>query len=213
MLIVSLTGGIATGKSVVAQVLKDLGCYIYEADLVAHRLMEPKEPAWEKIIDSFGRSILNADKTINRAKLGAIVFSNKKNRHHINLILHPLILKHREEEVKKVNAVGHFNIFVSEAALTVEAGYDQLFDKIVVTHCQNKIQMARLMERDQIDRKDAQKRIESQMPSEQKLEYADYSIDTSGTIPETIEQSEQVFRFLMSDYEISSGKKQQIKLV
>jgi len=201
MLIVSLTGGIATGKSVVAQILKELGCYIHKADLVAHQLMEPHEPAWEKIIDHFGPSILKSDKTINRAKLGAIVFSDKKERLFINKVLHPLVFKKKEEEIKKLMSQGCFNIFVSEAALTVEAGYVQFFDKIIITHCQKDIQIDRLMKRDQIDRAESLKRIESQMPFEQKLEYADYDIDTSGTLEKTIEQSERVFRILMSDYE------------
>ena len=207
MLIVSLTGGIATGKSVVAQILEELGCTIYKADRVAHQLMEPQEPAWKEIIDHFGPSILKSDKTINRAKLGAIVFSNIEERLFINKLLHPLIFKKREEEIRKIQSQGYFKIFVSEAALTVEAGYVQFFDKIIITHCQENIQINRLMKRDHIDRNEALKRIDSQMPSEQKLKYADYDIDTSGTLEETIEQSEQVFRILMSDYQNLSSQR------
>ena len=142
MLITSLTGGIATGKSVVAQILKELGCYIHKADQVAHQLMEPREPAWEEIFDHFGPSILNLDKTINRAKLGALVFSNREERLFLNKLLHPLIFKKREEEIKRLKIEGDFKIFVSEAALTIEAGYVQFFDKIIVTHCQKKNQIS-----------------------------------------------------------------------
>ena len=208
MLIVSLSGGIATGKSVVSQILKEFGCYIHKADLTAHQLMEPHEPAWEAIIDHFGPSILKSNKTINRAKLGAIVFSDTEERLFINKLLHPLIFEKREKEIKKLKSQGGFKIFVSEAALTVEAGYTHFFDKIIITHCKKNIQIDRLMKRDGIDRNEALKRIETQMTSEQKLEYADYDIDTSGTMDKTIEQSEQVFRILMSDFEnLSSQRK------
>ena len=205
MLIVSLTGGIATGKSVVAQLLKELGCFIDEADLVAHQLMAPFEPAWKQIIDHFGPTILKSDNTIDRAKLGSIVFSNTEERLFINNLLHPLVFKDKEEEIIKLKNLGLYKIFISEAALTVEAGYVHFFDKIIITHCQINIQIKRLIKRDGIDRTEAVKRIESQMPSEQKLEYADYTIDTSGTIEETIDQSEQVFRVLMSDFENLHG--------
>ncbi|MFC2167842.1 dephospho-CoA kinase [Acidobacteriota bacterium] len=205
MLIVSLTGGIATGKSVVSQILKDLGCYIHYSDLVAHQLLAPHKPAWKKILDRFGPTILKPDNTINRGKLGSIVFSNNEDRFFINELLHPLVFKEKEKEIIRLKNEGLYNIFVSEAALTVEAGYAHFFDKIIVTHCQINVQIKRLMKRDGINQTDALKRIESQMPSEQKLEYADYSIDTTGTLEETIDQSEQVFRVLMSDYKNLHG--------
>lgn len=206
MLIVGLSGGIATGKSVVAQVLKELGCYIHKADLVAHQLMAPHKPAWEKIVDRFGPTILKSDTTINRDKLGSIVFSDEEERLFINNLLHPLVFKKKEEVIIKLNQAGLYKIFISEAALTVEAGYAKYFDKIIITHCQKNIQIERLIKRDQINQAEALKKIASQMPLEQKLKYADYTIDTSGTLEKTIEQSEQVFRILMSDFEILKGQ-------
>lgn len=205
MLIVGLSGGIATGKSVVAQVLKELGCYIHKADLVAHQLMAPHKHAWKKIVDRFGPTILKSDITINRAKLGSIVFSDEEERLFINNLLHPLVFKKKEEVIIKLNQAGLYKIFISEAALTVEAGYAKYFDKIIITHCQKNIQIERLIKRDQINQAEALKKIAIQMPSEQKLKYADYTIDTSGTLEKTIEQSEQVFRILMSDFEILSA--------
>lgn len=209
MLIVGLSGGIATGKSVVAQVLKELGCYIHKADLVAHQLMAPHKSAWKKIVDRFGPTILKSDTTINRAKLGSIVFSDEEERLFINNLLHPLVFKKKEEVIIKLNQVGLYKIFISEAALTVEAGYAKYFDKIIITHCQKNIQIERLIKRDQLNQAEALKKIATQMPSKQKLKYADYTIDTSGTLEKTIEQSEQVFRILMSDFENLSSKLQQ----
>jgi dephospho-CoA kinase len=202
MLIVSLTGGIATGKSIAARVLEDLGCHIHHADQAAHLLMRPHQPAWEQIVAHFGASVLKSDKTIDRTKLGAIIFSDNKERLFLNRLLHPLIFQKKKEEIARLQAEGKFKIFISEAALTIEAGYAGFFDKIVLTHCPKKIQISRLMRRDKIDRTEAINKIESQTPSEEKLKYADYVIDTSGTIQETVEQSERVFRSLMSDYDL-----------
>jgi len=201
-LLVALTGGIATGKSIVADILEDLGCYVHRADQIAHRLMEPENPAWKKIVAHFGEKILNKDRTINRKKLGTIVFSDEKERKLLNKTLHPLVMETKKEEIDRLQKEGQHNIFVSEAALTLEAGFASYFDKIVVVHCQKKVQIKRIMQRDQIGRQDALRKIEAQMPSEEKLKYADYIIDTSGALEKTVEQTERVFRSLMLDYEL-----------
>jgi dephospho-CoA kinase len=200
MLVVALTGGIASGKSVIAGVWQELGCYIHHADLVAHEFMKPDMPAWKAIVDHFGQKVLNPDMTINRQKLGAIVFDNAKERAFLNSLIHPLVMQEKKEVINRVKREKSHKIFISEAALTIEAGTVEFFDKVVVAYCSKDIQVARLMQRDSIDREAALKKIHSQLPPEKKREYADYVIDTSGTIEETVEQSEQVFRYLMSDY-------------
>lgn len=199
MLIVALTGGIATGKSIVAQVLEELGCYIHRSDAVAHSFMVPQSPAWKKIVEHFGPVILNADKRINRSKLGEVVFSNPEERKFLNELLHPLVLKDRQDRITALSEQGQFNIFVSEAALTIEAGFVSAYDKVVVTHCPQTIQVDRLMKRDRVTRNAALKKIRSQMPQKEKLRYADYKIDTSGSLQETVERSEQVYRLLLWD--------------
>ncbi|MFC2163474.1 dephospho-CoA kinase [Acidobacteriota bacterium] len=199
MLIVALTGGIASGKSIIADVLKELGCYIHYADLVAHRFMEPDKPAWRAIVDHFGQGILNPDQTINRQKLGAIVFPNERERDYLNNLLHPLVIQEKKEVIASLRQEKTHKIFISEAALTIEAGYASFFDKIIVAYCPKDIQIARLMARDKINKENALKKIQSQLSPEEKREYADYIVDTSGNIMETIEQSEIVFRNLMMD--------------
>ncbi len=206
MLLVALTGGIATGKSVVAQVFEQLGCYTHEADTVAHELQAPGMPAWKAIVDRFGDKILNPDKSINRRTLGAIIFSDKRERKFLNDLLHPLVMEKKRELVQKVKGEGRHKIFVSVAALTIEAGFGGFFDKIIVVHCDREIQIKRLMARDAIDREDAEKKLKSQMPVAEKLKFADYTIDTSGTLQQTLEQAEQVFRNLMIDYELKASK-------
>jgi len=205
MLVVALTGGIASGKSIIADILQELGCYIHHADMVAHQFMEPDKPAWKAIVDHFGQDILNPDKTINRQKLGAIVFSDEKERAHLNALLHPLVMENKKEVIASLKREKTHKIFVSEAALTIEAGYASFFDKIILAYCPIETQVERLMERDKINKKDALKKIQSQLPPEKKLKYADYIIDTSRTIKETIEQSEKVFRNLMLDYTLRYG--------
>jgi len=207
MLIVALTGGIAVGKSVVANILKELGCYIHHSDKIAHDLSIPGEPAWEKIVAHFGEKILKKDKTINRAQLGKIIFSNKKEQAFLNELIHPLVFEKKKEIIKTLKKEGRYKIFVSEAALTIEAGFADFFDKIITTHCRKEVQIDRLMKRDQISRAEALNKIKSQMPPEEKLKYADYIIDSSGSLQSTIEQTERVYRNLMLDYEMKYAVK------
>jgi dephospho-CoA kinase len=202
MLTVALTGGIASGKSVIAEVLKELGCYIHHADLVAKDLTEPEKPAWKAVVSHFGDKILNPDRTIDRSKLGEIVFSDNKERLFLNSIIHPLVFEKKKEIIHKLREEGSYKIFVSEAALTIEAGLADFFDRIIIAFCEKEVQTRRLMERDQINRSAAQKKIQSQMDPEEKIQFADYRIDTSGTIQDTIEQTEIVFRNLMMDYQL-----------
>ena len=211
MLRVALTGGIASGKSVVSKILEKQGCYIHSADKIAHKLMEPGKPAWKKIVSHFGRQILNADQIINRTQLGAIAFSNKKERSFLNKVLHPLVLEERKKIISTLEKKGRYKIFISEAALTIESGFANFFDKIIVVYCKEEIQIKRLMDRDKISREKAQKKTGSQMPAKEKLKYADYVIDTSGSLRKTREQTEQVFKRLLEDYKMKSLSEQSLQ--
>jgi dephospho-CoA kinase len=206
MLIVALTGGIATGKSIVAEVLGNLGCYVQHADRIAHQLIEPGRPAWKKIVDHFGKDILNENQTINRTRLGEVIFAKRKERHFLNTLLHPLVMETKKEVIRSLREAGQHKIFVSEAALTLEAGFAALYDKIVVVYCPQEVQIKRLMERDGISRQQALKKIRTQMSSEDKAKQADYLIDSSGSLAHTVEQAERVFRNLMLDYELKYGR-------
>ncbi len=205
MLIVALTGGIASGKSVVAEVLEELGCYIHHADKIAHDLMKPEKLAWKKIVAHFGKKILNEDKTINRSRLGKIIFSDEKERRFLNELIHPLVLEKKKEVSNRFEKEGHYNIFISEAALTIEAGFADFFDKIIMAYCKKEIQIKRLMERDGISRKQTVKIIKSQMQPQEKLKSANYIIDTSSSLQSTVEQTERVYRNLMMDNEMKNS--------
>jgi len=196
MLKIGLTGGIATGKSYVLSVLSELGCEVIDADTVAHRAIEQGRPAYFDIIDHFGRDILNEDGSINRAALGAVVFTNKSARERLNEIVHPRVYEAQTEWIEEVARRDPEAIAVVDAALMIETGSYRRFNKIIVVHCDPELQLRRLIERNCFTREQAQARISIQAPSEEKLKYADYSIDTSNGFEDTRRQVEKVYEEL-----------------
>jgi len=199
VLIVALTGGIATGKSIVARVLSEKGCFVQNADLVAHELMFPGEELWQALVEHFGQIILNEDRTINRKKLGQIIFKNEIERKFLNAITHPQILKKIREKIAELERSGKYEIYVTEAALVIEAGYHYFYDRIILTYCRPEIQLARLCQRDGISISQAKEKIQAQLKNEQKIPFADYLIETSGSLAQTIEQAEKVYFNLYQD--------------
>jgi dephospho-CoA kinase len=196
MLKVGLTGGIATGKSFVLSVLAEVGCEVIDADKLAHQAIEPGQTAYFQIIEAFGEAILQSDGRIDRQKLGSIVFGVEDARLKLNSIVHPRVFEAQQkwfEEVKKRNPDA---IAVVDAALMIETGSYKRFDCLVVVHCAPESQLERLMKRNNLGREAALKRIESQMPSKDKLMFADYVIDTSGTMEGTREQVGRLYRKL-----------------
>jgi dephospho-CoA kinase len=196
MLKIGLTGGIATGKSYVLSVLSELGCEVIDSDAVAHQVIEPGRPAYVDIIDHFGRDILNEDGSINRAALGAIVFSDKIARERLNAIVHPRVYEAQVEWFERTRRRNPAAIAVVDAALMIETGSYRRFDKIIVVYCDPELQLQRLTERNGFTREQAQTRISAQMPSEEKLKYADYSIDTSNGFEDTRRQVEKIYEEL-----------------
>ncbi|HEY8462375.1 MAG TPA: dephospho-CoA kinase [Blastocatellia bacterium] len=196
MLKIGLTGGIATGKSYVLSVLSELGCEVIDADAIAHRAIEPGRPAYFDIINHFGRDILNEDGSINRAALAAIVFTNKSAREKLNEIVHPRVYEAQAEWFEDVARRNPDAIAVVDAALMIETGSYRRFDKIIVVYCDPELQLRRLMERNGLTREQAQARISAQMPSDEKLKYADYAIDTSNGFEDTRRQVERTYEEL-----------------
>jgi len=198
MLKVGLTGGIATGKSYVLSVLSELGCDVIDADKVAHQVIEPGRPAYLDIVNHFGAEILNEDGAINRAALGAIVFGNKTAREKLNAIVHPRVYEAQAEWFEQVARRDPSAIAVVDAALMIETGSYRRFDKLIVVYCGLELQIQRLMERNSFTREQAMSRISAQMPSEEKLKFADYSINTSGGFEDTRRQTEKIYEELRS---------------
>src|SRR5271165_3092162 len=184
MLRYGLTGGIASGKSAVAAMLREMGFPVLDADSVAHKLLEPGQPGREEVLREFGAELAGADGRIDRAKLGAIVFADPDRLAKLNAILHPrveqILLKQYEEwERSGVRDAG----FV-EAALLVESGFVSHLDGLIVAWCEPEQQLERLKARG-MSEVDAKRRILAQLPLEEKLLRATYSIDCSGTMEST----------------------------
>ena len=179
MLRVGLTGLIAVGKSNVARVLAKLGCHVLDADQTARAVVVPGAEGLRKIVAAFGNDVLRADGTLDRAALGRIVFADEQARLRLNAILHPLIMAAQDEWLKARATEDPQGVAVIDAALMIESGGYRRFDKLIVVHCRPEVQLERLMRREQITRAEAAQRIAAQMPQTEKMNYADYLIDTS----------------------------------
>jgi dephospho-CoA kinase len=193
MLKVGLTGGIATGKSYVVSVLRELGCEVIDADTVAHQVVEPGKSAYHDIVKEFGPEVLNADGTINRAALGGVVFADQAKRERLNAIVHPRVFEAQAEWLAAVTARKPDAIAVFDAALMIETGSYKSFDKLIVVYCEAQLQIARLMARNNLTRAQAEVRINAQMPSAEKLKYADFTINTSLGFEDTRRQTEALY--------------------
>ncbi|HEY3119320.1 MAG TPA: dephospho-CoA kinase [Vicinamibacteria bacterium] len=176
---VGLTGGIATGKSYALRRLAAAGFHTIDLDRIAHEVVRRGGPGYEAVIEAFGRRVLGAEGEIDRKALGAIVFADEAARERLNAIVHPLV---REEEARRLLAAGTpALVSITDAALLVEAGVHLRFDRLVVSHCPPEQQLERLRRRDGLDRAAAEARIAAQMPQEEKLRFAHYPLDTSGS--------------------------------
>jgi len=179
MLRVGLTGSIAVGKSYVTSVFAELGCHVLDADQTAREVVLPGSPGLESVAKTFGPEILNPDGTLNRQRLGEIVFADETKRQKLNELLHPFIIARQDEIMRAWEQEDPNGIGIIDAALMIESGGYRRFDKLIVVHCRPEVQLERLMVRSSLARDEAQARIDSQMPQAEKQKYADYLIDTS----------------------------------
>ena len=199
MLRAGLTGGIATGKTTVAAMLRELGCRVLQADKIAHQMIEPDGAAYGEVIQEFGRGILTADGLVDRKKLGAIVFAEPRRLARLNAIVHPLVLAEQTRQLEAIEKGDPHAVAVVEAALLIEAGFDRHLDYLVVTWCTPEQQLARLTEPGNgrgLRPEQAQQRIAAQMPIEEKRRRADAVIDCSGTLDHTRAQVIALFATL-----------------
>ena len=199
-MIVGLTGGIVGGKSTVASMFKDLGAKIIDADRLGHGVILPYKPAWKKIIKLFGEDILKNDLTINREKLGKIVFANQALLKKLNEITHPEIIKLIKKEINLARDKTHNQekILIIDAALIYETKIDTLMDKIIVVYIEEDEQIKRLIKRNNLSKDEALQRVKSQIPMKEKIKMADYVIDNNSSLDKTKKQVAKIWRELMS---------------
>ncbi|MEN6462653.1 MAG: dephospho-CoA kinase [Syntrophomonas sp.] len=193
MKIIGLTGGIASGKSTVARTLKDLGVILIDSDDLAHAVIEPNQPAWNDIVKSFGKQILNPDMSINRAKLGDIVFNDSVKLDELNQIIHPRVMEKHRHDLQQIEKVHPEAIVVMDVPLLFETHMEQMCNEVWVVWVDRETQIKRLMARNNYSREEAIARINAQMSLDEKAEQADAVIDNSKSIEETIETTTRYF--------------------
>jgi dephospho-CoA kinase len=196
MLRVGLTGSIAVGKSFVTETLRELGCHVMDADRTAREVVEPGTRGLAEVVRAFGPEVLTPDGTLDRARLGRIVFADAERRALLNSILHPLIKEAQDERLRAWEREDPRGVGVVDAALMIESGGYKRFDKLIVVHCRPELQLRRLVERDLLSPEDAARRISSQMPQEEKLRHADFAIDTSHGFEDTRRRTREVYEQL-----------------
>lgn len=191
---VGLTGSIAVGKSHVLRVFRELGCHVLDADRVAREVVAPGTKGLERVLDAFGgETVLRQDGNLDRAKLGSIVFADEEKRLLLNSIIHPLVFEEQDRWLRSCESADPDGIAIVDAALMIESGGYKRFDKLIVVWCRPDLQLQRLMSRDGLSREEAEQRIASQMPQDEKKTYADFLIDTSNSFEETRLQATEVF--------------------
>jgi len=187
-LILGVTGNIAAGKSTVAQELKNRGAVVVDADKLARDVVAVGTAALQKLVGEFGGDILQSDGSLDRARLGQMVFADTKVRATLNRIVHPEIARRSVAELQRLKQEGEVPLIVYEAPLLFEVGAETRVDKVLMVTIDPEEQLRRLMQRDGSDRISAQQRIASQMPQEEKVARADYVIDNTGTREEMCQQ-------------------------
>lgn len=208
MLKAGLTGGIASGKSVVGKMFVELGAHLVQADLIAHSLMEPGQPVYNEVVRHFGREILNPDGSVNRSKLAEVAFGppgadQKTPRvNDLNRIVHPAVIRSQEEWMEAISLQDPDGVAMVEAALLIEAGAAKRFDRLIVVTCSLDQRIERFARRQKADlemaRAEVARRMAAQLPDEEKIKAADYVIDNSGSLEHTREQVQKVWQELRS---------------
>jgi dephospho-CoA kinase len=211
MLKVGLTGGIAAGKSVVGEMFVALGARLVQADRIAHSLMQPGEPVYNEVVRHFGREILNPDGSVNRAKLAEVAFgpgdvpeSQRTSRvEELNRIVHPMVIRSQDEWMQEMGRQDAHAVAIVEAALILEAGAAERFDRLIVVTCTAEQRVARFAVRQKIEaetaRKEVVRRMAAQLPDAEKVKAANYIIDNSGPLDHTREQVRKVWEQLRAE--------------
>lgn len=193
MLRIGLTGSIGVGKSFVASVFSELGCHVLDADDAAREVVAPGSAGLKDVVAEFGDQILRDDGTLDRSKLGTLVFENAEKRAVLNSILHPYIIAQQDRRLRELEVKAPHGIGVVDAALMIESGGYKRFDKIIVVYCRPEVQIQRVMARNKLSREDAERRITAQMSQEEKKKFADYLIDTSDGFEAARKHTEEVY--------------------
>ena len=186
-----------------AGVLAELGCHVLDADETSRDVVAPGSEGLKAVVAEFGAGVLQQDGTLDRAKLGTLVFENPERRVALNSILHPFIIARQDQQLREWEAEHQSGIAVVDAALMIESGGYQRFDKLIVVHCRPEVQLQRLLARNNLSSDDAARRIAAQMSQSEKMTFADYLIDTSDGFEAARQRTEEVYRALTEDSQMA----------
>ena len=196
MILVGLTGGVATGKSTVAKMFKECGAVVIDADELAHEAVKPGTPAWREIVAFFGKTVLNQDRSLNRQALGSIVFRNPKKRRQLEHIIHPRVAREQARLTKQAARKNPDAVVIYDVPLLFEAGIDKRVDHTIVVTADRETQIARLKKRNGLSQAEAIRRIKSQMPLAKKRQRANYVLDGTTLRKTLIKQVSHLFKQL-----------------
>lgn len=198
MILVGLTGGVATGKSTVAKMFQRCGAVVIDADRLAHAVVEPDKPAWRDIVRTFGRTVLHPDRTLNRHALGALAFRDKPALRRLERIIHPRVAREQARLTRQAARKNPRAVVVYDVPLLFEAGIDRRVDTTIVVTADRDTQIARLKKRNGLTRAEALRRIKSQMPLSEKRRLADYVVDGKTTLDKLARDIAGLYKTLQS---------------
>lgn len=196
MVIVALTGGIGSGKSTVARMFQDEGAYVIDFDFLARVVVEPDKPAWRDIIDYFGPEILSPDRTLNRSALAEIVFSDDESRKALEGLTHPRIFEESDALIEAIKRKDPSSVVIIDLPLLFELSLNKKFDKIILAYVPRAVQLKRIVERDGLAKEEVEKRLNAQIPIEEKRSFSDYIIHNEGGLNDTRNQVRKVIHEL-----------------
>jgi dephospho-CoA kinase len=197
MLKVGLTGGIASGKSTVAEAFARLGAKVLDADKVSREVVLPGQPAWRKLQQAFGPQFFLPDGEVNRSKLRRLVFADPEERSKLNAIVHPEVMKEINRRFEQLTTSAQNAVIVVDVPLLLEVKAAHRFDRVIVVYVTESVQIERLRQRDGLSLEEARRALSTQMALNKKVEYADYVIDNSGTLVETQAHVDKVWQELL----------------
>ena len=199
MIIAGVTGTIGTGKSTVARMFAKLGAFVIDHDKISREVVEPGKPAWQTIVDFFGDTVLNSDRSINRQALAGIVFSDPAKLQKLNSIVHPAVFEEDQRLVEERKRIDPDGLIIKDVPLLLEVGPDiahMLVEKIIVVFASPDVQLKRLISRG-MPEEDARNRIRTQLPVSEKTGYADFVVDNDGTLDDTMHRVKDIYSKLM----------------
>jgi dephospho-CoA kinase len=195
-LLAGLTGGMGSGKTTVGKLFQSLGAYVLDADEICRSLVEPGKPAWRETTDLLGKGVLRDDQTLDRRKIADIVFNDPEKKKALEAILHPRVMEEEQAIYKDIAKDDPGALVIIDAALLIESENYRKVDKVVVIACDKETQLHRIMAKNTFSREDAQRRLQQQMPLEEKIKFADYVLHNDSGLSELEEKVETLFHQL-----------------